>query len=304
MGYNHRKASPQVHNAIANVYISPDEWLVTLQSEKGADILDATTGQSLFTYPVANFLSITFSLDIAFVAFLNYNRTVQTWNAHTRHHKSIAVDDDVFHIALSPDGNQLAALSSCHIKLWDLATRTCLAHLEFERPLRVEAQISFSINGTSVSILKNSDGAQRSWHISPDHNIDLTENPVKNSDSTRSWLIARPLMHFTARRRLISPNHNTNLIRDPIKNCEATKLLMVFVPTTEEQSNQDASTPCQSYHCDMDGEWILDQDERWVLWIPPDERPRKFWNGSKHEKKVIAIQTESGKVYIVNFLQT
>jgi WD40 repeat protein len=274
-GNNHHEASTPVHNTIDDIYISPDERLVTLKSEKGANILDMTTGRSLFKYPVAHFLSIGFSLNLAFVAFLLPHRTVptwnahthrhmtvQTWNAHTHHHNSITIDDNVFHIALSPNGSRLASLSPYHMKLWNLKRKRCLAHLEFDDPLEVQVQISFSSDATSVSVLNNS-GTQ-SWHIHTSHKF------ARGSQT---------------------------------KNSDATKLPMIFVPTTEERSNQDASAPCRSYHCNKDDEWILDQDGRRVLWIPPDERPQNVWNTIKCEK-VMVIQTESGKVYRVNFLQS
>jgi len=57
-----------------------------------------------------------------------------------------------------------------------------------------------------------------------------------------------------------------------------------------------------SWCCDTDDEWILDQDGRHVLWIPPDERPQKVCNTIRCEK-VMVIQTKSGKVYHVNFSQ-
>jgi WD40 repeat protein len=303
-GYSDHEASTRVHDTIRDIYISPDKRLVTLKSKKGAEILDATTGKSLFTYPAADILSIAFSLNSAFVAFLSPPSTVHTWNAHTRLHKSTAVDRHVFHIALSPNGSQLTSLSPSHMRLWDLKSKGCLAHLQFDRPLRVRAQISIATNVTSVSILKNSVGMQ-SWCISPNQHIDSTRNSIKNSDGTKSWLISRPLK--SQRRRRISPNYNINLTRDSTENSgstlgqrDYTKLPMVFVPTTEEQSNQDASTPCQSHRCNTDDEWILDQDGRRVLWIPPDERPRKIWNTINCEK-VMVIQTESGKVYYVKF---
>ena len=263
-GYNYHEASTHVHNTIDSAYISPDGQLVILKSEKGVNILDTMTGQSLSTWPVTNILSITFSLDSAFIAFLLPPNTVHTWNTHTHLHKSTTVDHNVFCIALSPDGSQLASLSPSHMKLWDLKSEECLAHLKFNRQLKVQAQISFSTNATSVSILKNSDGMQ-SWCISHNPKFHLTRAYIKNSGSTQ-------------------------------------QLPMVFVPTSNGQSNQDATVPCQSYHCDTDDEWILDQDGRHILWIPPDERPRKFW-GFTCEKKVL-VETESGKVYIVNFLQS
>jgi WD40 repeat protein len=109
--YNHHEVSTRVRDSIDEVYISPDESLITLKTKKEANIFDATTGQSLFTCPFPNILSIAFSLDWAFVVFLLPRGTVQTWNIHTRLSKSIAVDCGVFDIALSPDGSQLASLS-------------------------------------------------------------------------------------------------------------------------------------------------------------------------------------------------
>ena len=278
-GYNHHEASTHAHDKVNNVYISPDEQLVILKSREGLNILDATTHQTLFRYPVTVILSIVFSLDSAFVAFLSLGNTVHIWNACTHHHKSIDLDRNVFDIALSPDGSQLASLTQSlsqsqlaplpsHMKLWDLKTERCIANLELDGPLWEQAQISFSTNATSVYILKNS--GMQSWCISPNHN--LTENPIKNGDGTKSWLTL---------------NH------------EGTKLPMVLVPTMTEWPNWDASVPCQSYCCDMDDEWILDQDGRHVLWIPPDERPRKFFC-FKNEKKVL-VHTEGGKVYYVHF---
>ena len=250
-GYNHHEASSHVYN---NVYISPDEQLVAMRSTKEINVLDVTTGRSLFRKPVINFLSIGLSRDLGFVSFLKRHSTdctVQTWNVHTCHHKSIIVGHDVFSIALSPDGTQLASLSPHHIELWDWKSTRHLAKLEFNMPFEVQAQISFATT-TSVSVLQNSNGA---------HN----------------WCI--------------SPNYSTK-----------TRLPMIFVPTTEERSNQNASTPCQSYHYKMDSEWILDQDGRRVLWMPPDERPREIWC-FKCKKKVL-IQTEGGKVYFVDFFQS
>ena len=316
-GNNYRESSTCVHDVIDKISISPDEQLITLKSEKQVDILDMTTGQSVFTCVAAEVASTVFSLDSTVVAFISQHYTVHTWSVHTHCHKSITVHE-VFHIALSHDGSQLASLSPSHMNLWDLKSEGCLAHLEFDRPLQAQAQISFTTNATCVSVLKNSNGVQ-SWGISPNHNIDLTRNSIKNSDNTKSWLISHPLTSPTVQRW--KDNNNTALIKDPItnqNNCKGTKLPMIFFPTTEEQSNPNPSVPCQFYRCDSNGEWILDQDGRcvlwtdseWildqdrrrVLWIPPDERPQTIWNSFKHKKQIIAIQTESGKVYIVNFL--
>ena len=251
-GYNNHEGYTHVHNTIDGIYISPDEWQVMLVFKMGANILDATTGQCLFTYPVTDILSIGVSLDIASVAFLKHHGKVEIWNAQT-HHKSIKVDADAFYIALSPNGSQLASLSSYHMQLWDLRSDECLACLKFHKRVEKQARVLFSADATSISILDCDD--MESWRISASH------------PQTRSFKT------------------------------------IVFVRIPKQQSNQDASAPRQSYRCDIDDEWILDEDGRRILWIPPDERPRGIFGGFKREKKVL-VQTESGKVYFVNFSQS
>ena len=125
-----------------------------------------------------------------------------------------------------------------------------------------------------VTKYRGSGGTNFSWRItdSPTHNINLATNSIDNRDGSKSWLVS-PISH--------------------------TKLPMVFVPIMEMPLDQDASVPSQSYHCDMDGEWMVDQHERRVLWIPPDERPRRY-ESNRFGSKVV-VETESRKVYIVDF---
>ena len=274
-GHNHHEPLTYVHKKIHNVYFSPDERQVTLRSQKGVDILDATTGRSVFTCSVTDFRSIGISRDLSFFAFLEgqistltaereglYNNgKVQIWNAYTRLQKSITVDSDVFHIALSPNGSRLASLSSFYMKLWDLASRRCVACLKFGMPLGQGTQISFGVDGTSVSLLK--DGGD-----------------------TKDWVISA---------------HHRDLLTMTLEDGVGTELPMVFVPTgsAEKRSNPDASVPFQLYR--DDGEWILDRNGRRVLWIPPDERPQDIWNNKFGRRKQVLIKTESGKVYFVTF---
>jgi WD40 repeat protein len=292
-GYKHHKASTHLHDAaIDNVYISPDDRLVVLKSINSAQILDATTGQSLFTFAHRNIISIVFTPKFAFVACL-YRKMdrewskpewdlwgspsrrprylVEIWNAQTRKSdKFIEVDKDVFHIALSSDGSRLVSLSSSYMRLLDLESNQCLALWEFFLPSwgvlghpipHGEACVSFAINGRSVSV--DSSHGKTSWYIFPMHNTYPTHNFGRN------WWRSGP------------------------------KPPMYFVPFTKERSYQDASAPSQSYHCGKNGEWILDQHGRHVLWIPLDERPRL----SKSNKggRTVVLGNEGGKFYIVNF---
>jgi len=182
------------------------------------------------------------------------------------------VDNDVFYIALSPNGSQLVSLSPRHIKLYNLESKACLAHSNFSDVLGSlgNVQASFTSNGMGISV-KNSDGTKH-WRISHIHNIQTTKAFIKNNDGTKSWL-----------------HHQTNI------HNSVSSLPMVFLPSKKKCSHQAASVQSQSYHCSKDGEWILDQHERRVLWIPPDERPRRSWC---FERTVI-IKTKGEKVYIV-----
>ena len=176
------------------------------------------------------------------------------------------MDYDAFCIVLSPNDSQLVSLSNNHIKLWDLETKECLAHLEFDNALYGKAQLLFSSDGASVSV--EHAGRQKRWHIFPASHIHQTNPVILNNDGTMSLLIC--------------PAQPDN-----------TEQGMVFVPIAEKQSNQDV--PRKSYYCDKDGKWLLDQRSRRVLWIPPDDRPQEI----NMHGGVVIIQTESGKKYAV-----
>ena len=324
----HLGGSTLIHGAgIGDIHLSSDDRLVGFKSEKGVEVLDATTGLSLFTpadgedigfspdgrivafkcrdtaefFDTTTWLplftvgprctSIAFSPDSAFVAcvLVNYRPwsvRVQIWNVHTfrEQGKSIKVDHNTSDIGLSPNGSQVASVSQCYIKLWDLESKNCLALLQLQDEDEELAypqdgnspwwgvRVSFAANGASISL--PSAGGTKSWRItdSPTRNINLATNSIDNRGGSKSWLVS-PISH--------------------------TKLPMVFVPIMEMPSDQDASAPSQSYRCDMNGEWMVDQHGRRVLWIPPDERPRGY-ESNRFGSKVV-VETESRKVYIVDF---
>jgi hypothetical protein len=274
-------ASTALNDEAIDIYIAPDEQLVAFKSKNGArcQILDVTTGCPLFTL-VDNITSVAFSLTSVACLRVYFNSvgSVEIWDTHNcRLNSTIKVDNDILNIALSPDDSRLVSLSPRHVKLWDLETKECLAHLEFDSALGGKAGVSFASHGASVSVEHN--GRSRWWHISPASHINWTTS-VLNSDGTKSWLICDGTMSWLTYYPWTKPSGCRNEHR------------MVFVPITEKQSNQDA--PQQSY-CDKDGEWMLDQHSRRVLWIPPDERPQE----TKKHGRVTIIRTESGKNYIV-----
>jgi len=178
------------------------------------------------------------------------------------------MDKDAIRIALSSDGSQLASILLSRIKLVDLESKKCLSDLKFAHPLWWEGQVLFAINGTDI-VLHNSD-SKKSWRISP-NNISGTQASIMNSDGSKSWLVS--------------------------VTCSQLKLPMVFVPITNKRSYQDASQ-FSRWSISKDNAWILDQSDRHILWIPQDEISRRCWSSSRGRK--IGIETESGKVYIVN----
>ena len=277
-GHKIQGASTDLRNeAIDDVYITPDERLVAFKSKNGTrwQIWDTTTNRSLFTFD--DIISAAFSP--TFVACLRVHFKgpnarpgckVDIWNSQNcKLDKTIEVDDDVLGIALSSDDSRLVSLSRYRVKLWDLETKEYLAHLTFDGVLDDEAQVSFSSDGASVCV-KHS-GGTKWWGITPASRSNRTTPVIRNNDGTKSL----PIGHSRSR----------------------TKQRMISVPIAEKSSNQDVSRPRQSYRCNEDGEWILDQNGRRVLWIPPDERPQET---QMYGRKVI-IQTESGKIYIVDF---
>jgi hypothetical protein len=205
------------------------------------------------------------------------------------------VDIGVLNIALSPGDS--------HVKLWDLESKECLAHLEFDSVLlNWNLRLSFASDEASVSV--EHIGCTWSWHISPAFHINQNTPSIQHNDSTRSWF-THLLLNGKARGSSgvsisiehkgcpkwwhISPTSHTTQTTPSILNDASMKswligyarpgsraerkMRMVFVSVAEQLSNQDA--PKQSYSCDEDGEWMLDQYGRCILWIPPDERPQK-----------------------------
>jgi hypothetical protein len=168
------------------------------------------------------------------------------------------MDYDVRRIALSSDCSQLVSQSYSSITLWDLANKERLA---VTTPIFLfwSAKLEFSADGTMVFL---------------------------TSGSTKECLRICPALYPPA------PNSWSKLLEFNISS----RLPMIFVPTPEARRPLDA-VPDKSYRCKQGDEWIVDQDERRLLWVPPDERARLRDN---HEKKII-VETGRGRLFIVDF---
>jgi WD40 repeat protein len=200
------------------------------------------------------------------------------WNLRT--HSLVGarkVDHDARCVTPSSDGSRLVSLSKDEITLWDFTTGICLAYLRLG--FRGHSRAAFAVDETNVCVESNA--GTRSWRISP--------TPTINH-------------------RLFSDNEFTSLPMDSIPRPRKrkyqdildrfTSLPMVFVPLPEERPHEDTSGHRQCYY--LDKEWILDQNNRCVFWLPPD---RTSSAADFYGKKVVVGDT-SGFVYVVDFSDT
>jgi hypothetical protein len=158
----------------------------------------------------------------------------------------------------------------------DLTSTKCLALLQFDDPLVDKVQVSFSINGTRVFLKEGGGTKSWCWCISPTHNINQISDCIENGDGTKSCVFS----------------NNSQVSSKSL-------FPMIFVPM-RGQLNQEASGQSQFCRWDWDGEWILNEYGRQVLWIPPDERPRSWSDSCGRSGRKVVIETESGKGYIVD----
>jgi WD40 repeat protein len=294
-GYKHHNTSTHIHDkALANVYISPDEQLVAFNPMEtdlcfvqknphmeSVQILDATTGLHFFTFVPddwkTSILSIVFLPNSEFIACLLTDARGLPRGARLR------------------DARRLPR----SVQIWNTQSHKEDMTIEMDNDV---FHIALSSDGSRLVCLSSSDiklldlereaGERCLAHLELDYlppqkpqdcqfSIDGMRVSIEGGCHTKSWLI--------------SPNDfDTN---------GGSLLPMVFVPITQERpchsQNPDAFAASQSYRCAKDGEWILDQHGSHVLWIPPDERLRRIW--SKRCGRKVVVQTEGGKIYIVDF---
>jgi WD40 repeat protein len=257
------------------VTFAPDGQLMTSKSFNDDKIWDTTSGDCLFTFDFDTD-SIVFSPNSAFLACFSRGfcsdydmapmpSNVQVWNVHTRSRVTAVCFDDEMDfniIALSPCGGRLVSLSSSYMILWDLGSGKRLAVLNVDFPILRTAQITFAVDGTSIST-RGDDEITLHWRISP--------APLSNHH-----------------------DHNSN-------SDEFISLPLVFLLIQDRSSHEvvPASAPRQFFRYEGDEpEWILDENGKRILWLPLD---RRILASDSHGKK-IAVGTESGKVYIADFL--
>jgi WD40 repeat protein len=181
------------------------------------------------------------------------------WDVHTSGPVTIFNADSVSDICFSADGSRLVIVMSRsglnQLWLWDVATGEWLASIEVETSFTGRPSISLNVDGTHV-ILRLADKTMR-WRLSP-----APTPSHESSINTGTSSLSSPRMDFV-------PIHDTEL------------------PTPPDVS------PRHQYHRDLKREWILDRQDRRVLWIASDLRQEI---GSYEE--MVAIGSTNRRVLI------
>jgi WD40 repeat protein len=272
-----------------------------------------------------------FSPDGTYVASCSGN-FVKIWKVKSGYSRSEAVERHsqyVKDVSFSPDGQLVASQSLGDIKVWNTTSGNCLftfdtgytvgfsANSEFvacpSRPLNkhewtiwdVRTQrnvqticcntllVAISSDGTRIAAVL--DPGIRLWSVA-------AQEPVRLAQLERRNLLQRiSKMAFNADGSRIIITTKDGLTKSwaissaPPNNDSAGSLPMVFSPVHEEWLPQD-----NRYHYDRDDEWIVNKYGERVLWVPPD---RRGYSSDVHGKRV-AIGSESGRVYMVDFFST
>jgi len=267
---------------------------------------------------------------------------LKMWTTADRYSSFTTVEDDprvVVHFAL--DGRVMVSQSTSVLKIWDSASGECLT--QFKHDYDPRFVIEFSPNSEfaalrpwnasewtiwniqsfrrgkkfkcdSFLVALSSDGTRFAsvstqgshiylWCLSTGKclfNLELDDLPQKimkisfaaNGSSieatteggyTKSWLILPanlPNRHYSS---------NTN------------PPLVLLFPLRSEWMHQPISAPNQWLSYTRNDEWIVDRTGTRVLWLPPDRRDA--WSIDVRGK-MVAVGTESGRLYMVDFSDT
>jgi WD40 repeat protein len=275
-GYPNTKTVSHHSEYVDDIIFAPDGSVMASRSSSEAKIWDTTSGDCLFTIHSDHGIeSIAFSPNSAFlVCLLCHDAELQVWNVHTRSHlvseifTDLMVDLDNITLGLSPCGSRLVFLSSPHMILWDLRSGKRLAHLDVDFPIPQRSRITFAVDGSGVLFTSSGDEIMQCWRISP---APSSSHHDHSSDSD-----------------------------------QATSHPLVFIPIEDKSSHEVLSASVPIQHCHYVGdhsEWILDEDGKHILWLPPDRRA-EAWSSECHDKKIavpVWIDWNNTRIYLADF---
>jgi WD40 repeat protein len=194
-------------------------------------------------------------------------------------------------VIFSPDSTLLASVASDHIRIWDTRTHNLISTIE---DASVNTRLAFSPNGNRlVSLTWN---YLELWEVATGKPLAYLyvcgcfEKVEFGVDGT-SVILEKNNDSLEVVRYGISPTHSSS---NDDKDKHSSPQLQ-FVPLHDTQQSQPVSSHLHCYR--LESEWIIDEQKRRVLWVPPDLRYISNSCGKK-----IALGSSSGRVAMIEVL--
>jgi WD40 repeat protein len=242
------------------MFFSGDGQMVASGSEdKTAKVWDTSTGQCLTTFRGHSSVvrMAKFSPDSTLCASWAWNDDIWIWNVHTGNPISnLGHHSHVLNLCFSPDGNQLT---------WAQEGSGPDGHVQV-RSQEVATGDCFLSIGRGVA-----SGAV----------------PSMSLDVDGSHWLGLLMRNTETRWSLYSAPESSRAINTNIRSRSSPMVVLHALP-------RNSTHVLSSYHHDWDNSWILDQQERRMLWEVPD------WQCYLHGTKVVFTST-SGRVIIADF---
>jgi WD40 repeat protein len=246
--------------------------------------------------------SIAFSGDGQVIASGSADTTAKLWDPTTgRCFHTFKHPDPVTLVMFSPDSTLLSSVTAGNhaIRIWNTRTHKLISTLK--NPSRVASyfdhSLGFSSNCSRLVSLERGytrqDGQSARlelWEVATEKHLasmELDGYVEKVTFGVDGTSVVLDKISSTMRYEISSIQSSSNDDKDGHSSPP-----MQFVRMDDKQQFVSSHLPCYR----QESGWILDEQERRVLWVPPDLR-----NGSDAYGKKIVLGSDSGRVAILDF---